>query len=163
MTNITDERRPTHFPGFSAPNGTIVPNEVFDVLLPILGAAELRVLFYIIRRTFGFRKDRDPISFNQFLRGIVTRDGRALDRGCGVKNRTNLSRALRSLEALGAIESDKGWDERGENQTTVYRLRFRDDAGDGVVPKKYYPSTAAVLPVVPQQYPQQKVEQQKVL
>lgn len=136
MATTTDSKRPFHFPGFTTPNGTFVPNEVFDILLPMLGAAEIRALFYIIRRTFGFRKERDAISFNQFLRRIVTREGRVLDHGCGIKNRTNLSRALRGLEALGAIESDKGWDERGENQTTVYRLRFRDDTAEGVVLKK---------------------------
>lgn len=163
MPTTTDDERSFHFPGFSAPNGTFVPNEVFDTLLPILGAAEIRALFYIVRRTFGFRKERDAISFNQFLRGIVRRSGRVLDHGCGIKNRTNLSRALRSLEALGAIESDKGWDERGENQTTVYRLRFRNDVGEGVVPKKHYPSAEEVPPVVPLQYPQKIVEQQKDL
>src|SRR3954470_23654374 len=117
-----------HFEGFENPTTTPVPDVVFDRFLAKLGEAELKVLLYIIRRTFGFKRDKDPISFNQFLRGITTRDGRVLDEGCGVRNRTTLSSALKSLEAKGIIESEKGWDERGENQTTVYRLRFRDSA-----------------------------------
>ncbi len=53
---------------------TRVPDEFFR-LLPQLGEAELKVLLYIIRRTYGFGKDRDAISYDQFLRGIRTRAG----------------------------------------------------------------------------------------
>src|SRR5918911_705131 len=104
-TNDNDFR----FEGFESPNTTPVPDVVFDRLLAKLGEAELKALLYIIRRTFGFKKDRDPISFNQFLRGITTQDGRVLDEGCGVRDRTTLSSALKSLEAKGIIESEKGW------------------------------------------------------
>jgi hypothetical protein len=61
-----------YFEGFDSPNTTPVPDVVFDRLLARLGEAELKALLYIIRRTFGFKRDRDPISFNQFLRGITT-------------------------------------------------------------------------------------------
>src|SRR5215210_3084124 len=115
-----------HFEGFESPNTTPVPDVVFDRLLARLGEAELKALLYIVRRTFGFKRDRDPISFNQFLKGITTRDGRVLDEGCGVRNRTTLSTALKSLEEKGIVVSEKGTDERGENVTTVYRLRFKD-------------------------------------
>jgi hypothetical protein len=66
---------PFQFEGFETPNSTPVPDVVFDRLLTKLGEAELKALLYIIRRTFGFKKDRDPVSFNQFLRGITTKDG----------------------------------------------------------------------------------------
>src|ERR671934_1406864 len=107
------------FEGFENPTTTPVPDVVFDRFLSRLGEAELKALLYTIRRTFGFKKDKDPISFNQFLRGITTRDGRVLDEGCGISNRTALSKALKSLEAKGIIVSTKGIDERGENETTV--------------------------------------------
>src|SRR5215213_9360743 len=115
------------FEGFANPTTTPVPDVVFDRLLSRLGEAELKALLYIIRRTFGFKKDRDPISFNQFLRGITTHEGQVLDEGCGVRDRTTLSKALKSLEAKGIVVSEKGTDGRGENVTTVYRLRFRHD------------------------------------
>ena len=51
------EKEPFHFAGFSTPNTTAVPDDFFDVLAPNLSEAELRVLIYIIRRTFGFKKD----------------------------------------------------------------------------------------------------------
>jgi hypothetical protein len=146
-----------YFQGFENPTTTPVPDVVFDLLLAWLGEAELKALLYIIRRTFGFKKDRDPISFNQFLRGITTRDGRVLDGGCGIRNRTALSKALKSLEAKGIVISEKGLDDKGENVTTVYRLRF---SNEGVVRKTYHPSTPDVLPVVRKTYPQETVLQE---
>lgn len=159
-----------YFEGFESPNTTPVPDVVFDLLLARLGEAELKALLYIIRRTFGFKKDRDPISFNQFLRGITTREGKTLDGGCGVKDRTTLSKALKSLEAKGIVLSDKGVDERGENSTTVYSLRFRGmtEAGETglaasserVVGIPYHPSRNRLPPVVGNPYPQQTALQE---
>jgi hypothetical protein len=96
-----------HFEGFETPNSTPVPDVVFDRLLTKLGEAELKALLYIIRRTFGFKKDRDPVSFTQFLRGITTKDGEVQDEGCGIRDRTTLSKALQSLEQNRIIKSEK--------------------------------------------------------
>jgi hypothetical protein len=93
--------------------------------MPHLKEAELRVLLYIIRRTFGFKKNADPISFNQFLNGITAKDGRQLDNGCGIKSRTNLNKALKSLEAKGIITTHKERGEKGELLATTYALRFK--------------------------------------
>lgn len=162
-----------YFEGFSSPNTTPVPDVVFDRLLARLKEAELKALLYIIRRTFGFKRGSDSISFNQFLRGITTRDGRVLDEGCGVKDRTTLSNALKSLEKKGIVVSTKGMDERGENQTTVYALRFKpgDAAGESengkdagkseeVVGISYHPGRNYPPPVVGNSYPQETGKQQ---
>ena len=69
--------------GFSRPTYTQVPDELFDELFPRLGEAELKALLYIVRRTFGFKREADSISFNQFLQGHRSQDGRVLDHGCG--------------------------------------------------------------------------------
>ena len=61
------------FQGFSAPNYTQVPDELFDDLMTDLSGAELKVLLYIIRRTFGFKKTEDTISLSQMLNGITTK------------------------------------------------------------------------------------------
>lgn len=114
------------FAGFSSPNYTQVPDEVFDQLLPVLKEAEIKVLLYIIRRTFGFKKTSDDISFNQFLKGITTKDGRQLDQGCGVKSSSTLNAALKSLESKRIIVSRKLVDHKGSMKTTTYFLRFRD-------------------------------------
>lgn len=144
-----------YFPGFRYPRYTQVPDEVFDVLLPHLREAELKALLYIIRRTFGFKKECDAISFNQFLRGITTKDGRVLDHGCGLRDRTTLSNALKSLEEKGIIISEKRVSEEGGNEPTVYRLHFFE----GVVGNSYYPSRESLPPLVGNSYPQQTVQQ----
>jgi hypothetical protein len=155
-------KKPFHFQGFASPNYTQVPDDLFDVLLPQLVGAELKALLYIIRRTFGFKKSSDPISFNQFLRGIRTRAGEHMDGGCGIKNRTTLSNALRSLERKGVIQSEKGVDALGDNATTTYRLRFQGEreAEQEVVRKSDHGSPVSSPPVVRKVDPQETALQE---
>lgn len=47
------------------PNYFQTPNDLVDHWLPLLGEAELKVLLLIIRKTFGWHKDRDRISLSQ--------------------------------------------------------------------------------------------------
>ncbi len=147
----------SRFRGFKKPTYTPVPDELFDELLPTLGLAELKVLLYIIRRTFGFKKDADSISFAQFINGITTKDGTVLDLGCGIKDRTSVSKALQSLEAKGIIDSEKRFTQSGDSDTTIYRLHFEE-----VVGLPYHPSRAALPPVVGLPYPQETVLQETV-
>jgi hypothetical protein len=49
------------FSGFLTPNYTQIPDQVFDELLPILSGNEIKILMYICRRTFGFKKGTDNI------------------------------------------------------------------------------------------------------
>jgi hypothetical protein len=147
-----------HFNGFARPNYTPVPDELFDVLLVELGHAELKALLYIIRRTFGFKKDADAISFSQFLTGITTKDGTVLDRGCGIKKASNLSAALKSLEEKGIITSLKTDAAAGDKATTIYALHFLE----GVLPQKEDPTPVAGVPVLPQKDSQQTGKQQTV-
>src|SRR5215216_3665019 len=90
------------FDGFTSPAYTQVPDELFDVLMPQLADCELRVLLYIIRRTFGFKRETDAISLSQMVSGITTADGRVLDRGTGLAKAT-VARGLKGLRAKGVI------------------------------------------------------------
>src|SRR5436190_1567889 len=91
-----------YYEGFAGPNGTIVPDDVFDLIAPQLTEAELRVLLYIVRRTFGFKKDSDDISLKQMVEGIRTRDGRVLDLGAGL-SKSAAARGARGLVEKGII------------------------------------------------------------
>ena len=114
------------FPGFRKPTFTQVPDEVLDELMPRLSGSEFKVLMYIVRRTFGFKKDADAISLTQMTDGIRTRDGRQLDRGCGLARSTAVA-AINSLIAKGVIAAEKNQsDERGFEATT-YTLHWADD------------------------------------
>src|SRR3954453_16367447 len=98
-----DERQQTWiFAGVTSPNTTQMPDQYLDELLPVLSGAELKVLLYITRRTFGFKKASDNIALSQMLSGIRTRDGRQLDAGVGLSKKT-LLQALTSLEAMNII------------------------------------------------------------
>ena len=66
----------SRFLGFTSPSYTQMPDELFDALMVELSRAELKVLLYIIRRTFGFKRDSDTISLSQMLGGLKTSDGR---------------------------------------------------------------------------------------
>ncbi len=111
------------------PTTTPLPDEIYDEWVPKLGEAELKVLLYIVRRTLGFRKGADAISLTQFLEGIVARDGRVLDHGCGVKSRPNIVRAVKGLEDKGLIVVDKRRSAAGDRDVTIYGLRWEEDDG----------------------------------
>jgi hypothetical protein len=128
---MTKTKRDFHYDGFSTPNGTLVPDDVFDVLLPELRESELRVLLYIIRRTFGFKKDSDSISLSQMVGGIRTRDGRVLDRGTGMTRRGVL-KGVAGLNDKGVIRVERGFSANGANKINAYSLRFKDQTHRGV-------------------------------
>ncbi len=111
------------FQGFSAPNYTQVPDELFDDLMTDLSGAELKVLLYIIRRTFGFKKTEDNISLSQMLNGITTRTGDVLDKGTGLSKKTLLV-ALNTLEAKNIIITERRRSVERGNEPTAYKLNI---------------------------------------
>lgn len=113
--------RQSRFRGYSSPNYTQVHDQLFDEHLPDLSGAELKVLLYIIRRTFGFKKESDNISLNELLHGITTRAAAQLDRGTGL-SRSTLIEALKGLVEKGhIIAMQRSSRDRG-NEATNYRL-----------------------------------------
>jgi phage replication O-like protein O len=121
--NITEEdssaamssalRNGQPFPGVQAPAYTLTPDEVFDILLYLLSPAEMKVLLYVVRRTFGFNKLNDRISLSQFVRGIVKRDGTQLDLGTGLTRRT-IQLALDSLVERHVLLRRRSRNENGD-------------------------------------------------
>lgn len=51
--------------GYQAPNHTQMPNILLDEHMAKMGEAELRVVLAVCRKTFGWHKDKDMISFSQ--------------------------------------------------------------------------------------------------
>jgi hypothetical protein len=145
------------FPGFDTPHYTQVPNTLFDVLLAAgtLTEAELRVLLYICRRTFGFGKDADAISLSQMT------DGRRLDHGAGCR-RDAAVRATKGLERKGIITITRLSDPRSGPATNVYALRWRvsrqSDGVTGVVTPSDQGSPAGT-PTLDSLSDPQKIEQ----
>jgi hypothetical protein len=112
------------FEGFETPKATYTPDIVFDVLAPNLKEAELRVLLYIIRRTFGFKKDNDNISISQMVGGITKADGTVLDRGTGMA-KAGVVRGINGLVEKGIIVAQRNRSREKGNEATTYTLRFK--------------------------------------
>lgn len=127
--------QPLAFAGFTSPNYTQVPDELFDALMTQLSDAELRVLLYIIRRTFGFKRDSDAISLSQMVSEITTKEGQVLDSGTGLSKST-VARGLKSLREKGVIVATRNSSVSRGNQPTTYRLRFKAGATTESTPAK---------------------------
>ena len=112
---------PFDFDGFESPHYTMVPDEIFDKLLPCLNPSELKVLLYLVRRTFGFKKDKDSISLTQISNGIRTRTGKVIDNGTGL-SRPAIIKALKVLEENNIILAHRSRNYKGEKQTNTYSL-----------------------------------------
>lgn len=54
--------------GFEAPNYTMVPNDFFDLMMPQMDMAELKVLICLMRATFGFHRPTVQLSIRQIAR-----------------------------------------------------------------------------------------------
>jgi len=109
------------FKGFDSPNSTQVPDQLFDRVLAHLNGGELKVLLYIIRRTFGFKKNNDNISIAQISRGITTKKGKVLDNGTGL-SKSSVVRAVKGLLEKKVIIAQKRSNKKKGDLPTTYAL-----------------------------------------
>lgn len=130
QTSSTPRKGIYHFEGFSTNFGTAIPDIAFDELMPLLSASEWKVLCYVMRRTFGFKKEADSISLSQICSGITKKNGEILDRGTGLSKQTVIA-SLKNLQERGiVICNHQSSPERGDLANT-YTLRFRGVERDG--------------------------------
>lgn len=125
---IDREKLIKQFRGFHSPNTTQTPDEIFDLFLPDLKHSELKVLLYIVRRTYGFYidgkpKGKDRISLKQICQGITKKTGERLDYGTGLTKRGAIN-AIQSLEKRGLITVERVRTKDGYNKVNVYSLRM---------------------------------------
>ena len=110
------ERTTKDIGGVLVPSAFQVPNEVVDEgWLKELGGAEIKVLLYIIRKTFGFNKiagDRIPLS--QIIAGT------------GLARQSTVS-AIRVLEQCELIRVIRGVSADGTRKINFYQLITRHD------------------------------------
>lgn len=112
------------FPGFQAPQYTPIPDQLFDIVMNHLTAGELRTLLYIMRHTFGYKKDGDRLSAMQLAEGIRRRDGSYADHGTGLTVR-QVRKVIAQLEELGLIVVSRAIGENG-SQINYYTVRMAD-------------------------------------
>src|SRR5215213_8522321 len=88
-----------------------------------LSGAELKVLLYVIRRTFGFKKDFDNISLAQICKGIKTRDGEVLDSGTGLSLST-VQTAIKGLIEKNCVVSKRNKSKEKGDEPTTFSLNL---------------------------------------
>jgi hypothetical protein len=101
-----------------------------------LSGAELKVVLYVARRTFGFGKGSDNISLNQIANGIKKRDGVILDRGTGLSI-SSVARAVKTLEEQKILIRKLNINDKNEHDENTYSLNL-NWPGD-VLPKSENP------------------------
>jgi hypothetical protein len=104
---------------------TPVPDVVFDSFMADLTGAELKVLLYIIRRTYGFGKTKDAISLSQIVEGTKRHNGEPLDKGAGVSKRAACY-ALDGLESRGLVQRQKQTASNGADIANLYTVTIED-------------------------------------
>lgn len=114
-----------HFEGLSNLDGTIFPDALLDRVMANLTGAEFKVLAYIVRRTFGFKKESDTISLDQICNGVRRRDGCALDEGTGLSKKTAIV-ALKGLEDKGVIVAQRRMSRDKGNLPTAFAVRLKE-------------------------------------
>lgn len=75
---------------------------IINGYIHILTGAEFKVLWYVLRHTFGWQKSADRISISQICEGIKKKNGECLDKGTGL-SRYWAMKSLNSLEKKGFI------------------------------------------------------------
>ncbi len=105
------------------PNSTQIPDVILDQWMAELSGAELKIVLYIARRTFGFGKESDNISLNQMAQGIKKRDGTVLDRGTGLSV-SSVARAVKTLEEQNILQRKTNINDKNEHDENTYRLNL---------------------------------------
>ena len=116
------------FQGYAMPGYTQIPDELLDAQLHILSHAELKVLLYIMRHTFGYKRDGDHLSARQISEGITRRDGTRVDHGTGCAIAT-VRRTVQRLEAVGLIVVHREQSDDSGDASNYYAIRIADGGG----------------------------------
>ena len=108
-----------YFPGYGLHD---VPGHFFKYPMILeeywytMTGAEQKVLTFILRKTYGWQKQKDKISLSQFVSGDGTGNGTGL-------SRSQVKRAINSLEERGFINVT-----RINRQPSYFELPLNDEA-----------------------------------
>ena len=109
------------FRGYRGPRFTPIPDEFLDHQLADLTSAEAKVMLFLFRKTYGYRKSADRVSFAQLERGTISSDGTVIDRGTGLSKAT-IWRALKGLQKKGLIEVHRQTTPAGDADVNYYQI-----------------------------------------
>lgn len=92
------------FQGFDGPkqNWSRLPHQLIEELPKIDSLAEMKVILYILRHTWGYGDESKRITVDEFVNGRKRKDGTRIDNGCGIASNSVRS-GLRKAEEHGYI------------------------------------------------------------
>lgn len=127
------------FGGFEEPqaNFTRIPNAFLEAMSIIDTLGEMKVVYYILRHTWGFQDEVKRITLDEFQYGRKRKDGTRLDSGTGLSKPTIID-GLSRAEQHGFIEVEVD-DRDAARVKKFYSLRMA-----GV--KELYPRSKETLP-----------------
>jgi len=128
-------------------NYTQFPNWLIDEVLPVCTPHEWKVVCAIIRKTNGWNKERDRISYSQF------------EKLTGIKNKKTLSNAIVGLVDKGLIDRKKHGKQSFTYQVTSYRSVPVEESKP--VTDSHQTGYRSVPEPVTDSYPQKKKETNK--
>lgn len=141
------------FPGFERPESNYfrVPNSFTDVAAAIDNLAELKIVLYVLRHTWGYQEYgiTKHITVDEFAHGRKRSDGSRLDEGTGLSDPAVTQGIRRAVEhgylVMEVDDSDRGRVKRS------FRLRMADETtlGPGVKDLYPYPSQLGVKDLYP--------------
>src|SRR3712207_6181222 len=118
------------FPGFDRPESNFfrMPNTWTDITAEIDSIAELKVVEYILRHTWGYQEFgiKKHITIDEFVNGRRRQDGSRMDKGTGLSERAVYD-GLRKAVSNGLIEEEVDDSDRGRIKKSC-SLRMRENA-----------------------------------
>ena len=123
---------PKTFPGFDPPdrNWSKLPHSLIDALPTTDSQAEVKVVLYVLRHTWGFQElERGKrITLDEFMHGRRRRDGSRIDSGTGLCLNSVKAGVRKAVERGFLIQEPDGRHDNGR-ASHVYSLRMAPAEG----------------------------------
>ena len=116
---MADKKNSTEFPGFNywdSPRQFLKYPMILQEYWRQLTGSEQKVLDFIIRQTYGWKKQSDIIAIQQFTDGVKKNKGTGL-------SRSQVKRAIQGLERKGFVEV-----KRSKRRPSTFTLRISEEA-----------------------------------
>jgi hypothetical protein len=96
---------------------TMIDDAVIDIIMPQLSCNAVKILILIIRKTVGWKKEEDFISYTQIMKGT------------GIGSEHTVSRGINELVKIGVVLVKKYDDKKTPNKYSLNRSFELDDKG----------------------------------
>ena len=120
----------TTFQGFVRPTSNFfnLPNSWTDITSTINSLAELKVIEYIMRHTWGFSEYDTPkkITSDEFMYGRKLKDGSRFDKGTGLGSKSSVIEGLKKAVEHGFIKEHIDARDKGRIKKS-YQITMADD------------------------------------